>query len=242
MTIVGARVGFLRGDYGHDLAENPRFPTWPCTFDPMEAYRPLIEARRAGREAVRLFLCEGGEGVRLGADGAVTGVSERLLHAIEVIQEGAALHGLYLYWSLLDASSVEEGDAVTGSILAGGDAAARFAERVAAPIAKALDPQRTLALDAVSGATGESAEAVALIGDAVRAEAPIVITAGASAAHLPAVWRGGKLDGVDVRGPLATRAELAAALDDPRVAEERVPLFAGDAEAPDAPGYAAVFV
>ena len=119
-TILGARVGFLRGDYGHDLAENPRFPTWPCTFDPMHAYRPLVEAARAGRQAVRLFLCEGAEGIRVDGDGAVLGVSERLLEAIEVVQEGAALHGLYLYWSLLDAGAVAEGDTITGSILEGG--------------------------------------------------------------------------------------------------------------------------
>lgn len=242
MTILGARVGFLRGDYGHDFAENPRFPTWPCTFDPMHAYRPLVEAARAGRQAVRLFLCEGAEGIRVDGDGAVLGVSERLLEAIEVVQKGAALHGLYLYWSLLDAGAVAEGDTITGSILEGGAQAARFAERVAAPIARALDPQRTLGVDAVSDAGAGAAEAIARIGHAMRAEAPLVITAGATTKDLARLWPEAALDGVDVRGALPSRDALAEALSDPRVREEDVPLFAGDAEgAEGADAYAAVF-
>jgi len=129
-TLFGVNVPYLRGEYGHDLAENGRFPTWPCRFDPMHAYRPLIEARRMGFSAVRMWLCENAEGLKVDERGRIEGVSERLLESVRVVQEAAELHGLYLYFCLLDGNAwPREGDPISRSILAEADQAARFAER-----------------------------------------------------------------------------------------------------------------
>jgi hypothetical protein len=189
-TLFGVNVPYLGGEYGHDLAENPRFPTWPCRFDPMLAYGPLIEARRLGFRAVRMWLCENAEGIRVDDSGAVVGTSERLLESVKVIQEGAHLHGLYLYWTLLDGNAwPREGDPITRSILSDADQAARFAEKVVAPLAAVFDPELTIGVDVVNEPESSTAECV----DAARGGPPPspLPRAGGGAAHAgvePVEW------------------------------------------------------
>ncbi|MBX3274250.1 MAG: hypothetical protein KF729_28545 [Sandaracinaceae bacterium] len=258
-ALRGVNVPYLRGDYGHDLAPNPRFDDWPVSFDPMHAYRPLIEARDLGFEAVRLWLCENAEGL-LVEDGRVVGVHDDLYRALDVIQEAAALHGVRLYPCLLDANAwPREGDPITRAILADADAAARFAERAVAPIAARLDPSLLVALEIVNEpetATSECIEpggpapvawdaigrAVRLAGEAARAERPLLVGAGTGHVFLPSLWRADpRVDLVDVHayhanGGLPSRAQLAEYVGEPRLLDPRLPLIAGEAGIPKEDG------
>lgn len=260
MTLFGVNVPYLRGEYGHDLAENGRFPTWPCRFDPMHAYRPLIEARRMGFRAVRMWLCENAEGLRVDEAGRVVGVSERLLESVRVVQEAARLHGLHLYFCLLDGNAwPREGDPITRSILADPDQTARFAERVVAPLVRALDPELTLALEVVNEPETSTAEciddpsvaplaweelgrAIATIGDAARAERDVPITSGTMHVFLPRLWRSGaKLDAIDVHiyhedGGLPSREDLARYVGDDAILDPALPIVGGELGIPKDPG------
>ncbi len=257
-ALIGVNACYLRGDYGHDLAVNPRFPDWPVSFDTIHAYAPLVEAKKLGFDAVRLWLCENAEGIVVDDAGAVTGVHETLFHALEVIQEAAALHGLYLYPSLLDGNAwPREGDPITRSILDDADQAGRFAERVVAPIVKRLDPRLTMALEIVNEPETSSpdcadaserdpiaweriARAIRKSAAAARAEAPILVTSGAGEVFLPALFHHDPgLEAVDVHvyhrdGGLPSRADLAERVGDPRLVE--LPTFCGEAGIPKESG------
>ncbi len=259
-TLFGVNVPYLRGEYGHDLAENGRFPTWPCRFDPMHAYRPLIEAKRMGFRAVRMWLCENAEGIRVAEDGRVEGISDRLLESVAIIQEGARLHGVHLYWSVLDGNAwAREGDPITRSILSEPDQTARFAERVLAPLVRALDPAITFALDLVNEPETTTAEciddpaiapiaweelgrALRTLGDAARAERSIAITSGTMHVFLPRLWRSGAgLDAIDVHvyhedGGLPSREDLARYVGDDAILDPALPLIGGELGIPKDPG------
>lgn len=252
MTLFGINVPYLQGEYGHDLADNGRFPSWPCRFDPMHAYRPLIEARRLGFSAVRMWLCENAEGVRVDARGHVEGVSERLIESVKVVQEAARLHGLYLYFGLLDGNAwPRERDPITRSILADADQAARFAERVVAPLARVLEPELVLGLDVVNEPESSTAaciddpaiepvawesigRAVRIVGQAARAERSLLVTSGTTHVFLPQLWAAGaELDAIDVHiyhadGGLPSREDLARYVGDDRVLDPALPLIGGE--------------
>ena len=251
-TLFGVNVPYLGGEYGHDLAENGRFPTWPCRFDPMRAYGPLVEARRLGFRAVRMWLCENAEGIRVDRDGDVVGVSERLLESVAVVQEAAHLHGLYLYWNLLDGNAwPREQDPITRSILADADQSARFAEHVVRPLAAALDRELTIGLDVVNEPESSSRDcmkdgalepiewasigrAIRVAGQAARAERELLITSGTTHVFLPQLWRSGAgLDAIDVHvyhrtGGLPSREDLARYVEDDALLDPSLPIIGGE--------------
>lgn len=258
-TLYGVNVPYLRGEYGHDLAENGRFPEWPCRFDPMHAYRPLIEARRLGFSAVRMWLCENAEGLVVDKQGRVEAVSARLLESVRIVQEAARLHGLYVYFTLLDANAwPREGDPITRSIL-DGTQADRFAERVVVPVVRALDPEVALALEIVNEPETSTAEciedpsitpiawddigrAIRVAGEAARAERELVITAGTMHVFLPRLWRSGaKLDAIDIHvyhpdGGIPSREDLARYVGDDAILDPALPIFGGELGIPKDPG------
>ncbi|MFK7986464.1 MAG: hypothetical protein AB8I08_10560 [Sandaracinaceae bacterium] len=239
--LLGVCAPVLGEHYGHDLAVNPRFPTWPCSFDAMGAARPMALARRLGFGAVRLFLCEGGEGLRLDDEGRVIGVQRRLLESLEILQEAARLHGLYLYPSLLDAGSIEATqDPLTAQILKDPDATSRFAEHVVRPLAAALDPGRTVGLDVlrcpekVAGDVGWPAigRAVKTMGDAARDGARLLVTSGTTIDSLgDLLGASPAVDAVDLEldedALPPTRASLADRLGDAWI--RTAPLIVGSA-------------
>lgn len=260
-ALRGVNVCYLRGDYGHDLAPNPRFPTWPVSFEAMASYRPLIEARELGFRAVRLWLCENAEGLVV-EDGAVVGVHDDLLRALDVIQEAATLHGLKLYPTLLDGNAwPREEDPITRSILADPEQAARFAERVVRPIVAQLDPALLVALEIVNEPETATAEcmkpeetslepvpwaaigkAIQICGDAARAERSLLVSTGTGHVFLPSLWKSGPaLDLVDVHvyhptAGLPSREQLAEYLGDERLLDPSLPLIAGEAGIPKEDG------
>lgn len=255
--LFGVNACYFQGDYGHDLAPNPRFVDWPCSFDPMHIYRPLIEAKALGLDAVRVWLCENSEGILLDDDGHIVGVHESLLTAIDVLQEGAALNGVRLYLTLLDGNAwARERDPVTRAILSDTDATARFAEHVAAPIARRLDPELMVALELVSEpetATAacmkdtdlESIEWSAIggslvkLGDAARSEGELLVTAGTMHIFLPELLAADpKLTAIDIHvyhggGGLPSRQELATYAKDERILDRAFPLIGGELGVPD---------
>jgi hypothetical protein len=257
--LFGANVPYLYGDYGHDLAPNPRFPEWPARFDPLTAYRPLIEAKGLGLDAVRTWLLENAEGIVVDGGGRVTGVHPRLLDGIRVLSEAAHLHGLLLYFGLLDGNSwPREGDSITRSILADADQAARFAEHVAAKIAAVLDPRVTLGLEVVNepeSSTGDCIESpdvapipwasigrcITLVKQAVAAERDVWVTAGTLHVFLPALLgSGAELTAIDVHiyhpeGGLPSRADLIAYAGDHPLLREG-PLVGGELGIPKESG------
>lgn len=259
MTVLfGVNVPYLGGEYGHDLAENGRFPTWPCHFSAQRAYRPLIEAKRIGFSAVRMWLCENAEGIRVDDAGRVIGVSDALLDSIAILQEAARLHGLYMYWNLLDGNAwPREGDPITRSILADADQSARFAEHVVAPIVRRLDPAITFALDVVNEPESSTADcievggptpvawedigrAIRIAGQAARSERDLMITSGTMHVFLPKLWRSGaELSAIDVHvyhpnGGLPSREDLATYVEDPAILS--LPLIGGELGIPKDPG------
>ncbi len=262
MTLIGVNAPYLRGAYGHDLAPSGRHPDWPVDFDPMVAYRPLIESKTLGFGAVRMWLCEAAEGIVF-EDGQLTGVHPDLLESIRVIQEAARLHGQRIYWSLLDGNAVaREGDALTRQILTDPDTRAKFAELVVAPIAQVIDPELTFAFEIVnepetatddcmkdSDEVAEGVEPVSwadlgatirLAGDAARAELDTLVTAGTMHVFLPALFGADpKLDAIDVhvyhpRGGIPSRDDLVEYMKDESVRD--MPLIGGEFGIPkDAP-------
>ena len=260
-ALRGVNVCYLRGDYGHDLAPNPRFPNWPVSFEALASYRPLIEARELGFEAARFWLCENAEGIIV-EDGEVAGVHGDLLEAVEIVQEAAHLHGVKLYFSLLDGNAwPREGDPVTRSILADAAQAERFAELVVRPLCARLDPDLVIALEIVNEPETATSEcmvasesplepiewaaigrAIKICGDAARAEEDLLISAGTGHVFLPSLWRAEPaLDLVDVHiyhptGGLPSREHLAEYVGDERLLDERLPLIVGEAGIPKEPG------
>ena len=263
-SLLGVNIPYFFGSYAHDLARNPRFSDWPCDFDAMRVSGPLLEARALGLEAVRVWLCEGAEGLALDDRGRLTGVRPELLDAITVLEEAAVRAGVRLYWGLLDANSVHrDADTITRSILEDRDQGARFAEHVAAAIAKRLDPQVAVGLELLSEpetltedcadarpAAGEASIAWETIGTFLAqgkqaiesASASLVVTAGSMPVFLPKLFAcGAGLDAIDVHvyhddGGLPSRADLAGYANDARVLDPSFPLFAGECGIPKDPG------
>lgn len=263
-SLLGVNVPYFFGSYAHDLAKNPRFPDWPCDFDAMRVSGPLIEARALGLEAVRIWLCEGAEGIALDDRGRVTGVRPDLSEAISVLEEAAARAGVRVYWGLLDANSVHrDRDTITRSILEDPEQSARFAEHVAGAIAKRLDPKIAVGLEILSEpetltedcadarpSGGEPSIAWDTIGRFLAqskraiegANDALIVTAGSMPVFLPKLFAcGAGLDAVDVHvyhddGGLPSRADLAGYANDPRILDPSFPLFAGECGIPKDPG------
>lgn len=255
-ALIGVNTPYLRGEYGHDLAPNGRFPDWPVEFDPMHAFRPVAEAAWLGFGAVRVWLCENGEGIV----GDVESVHPDLLEAIRIFQEGAALNGVRVYWTLLDGNAVvREGDPITRSILTDAETRKRFVSNIVLPIADVLDPNVTFALEVINEpetATPEcfdaaekrapGAEPVAWedIGTTIRACSEAVdahvVTAGTMHVFLEKLWHvDPKLGAVDIHvyhpnGGLPSKDDLVEYVGDEAV--RALPLIAGECGIPKDPG------
>ena len=194
--IHGINLPYFFDAYGHDLAPNAVIAMGPGEIDPMRIYAALLAARERGFRAVRVWLCEGAEGILMDA-GVISGAHPVLVESVAIIQECASLSGLRLYWTLLDAHSCRRtGDQVSKAILTVRDEAGRFAERVAAPLVRRLDSGLTLAVEVVNEPEALSTEAsppgsstaawealgvaIRTIAEAVRAEnGKTLVTAGA---------------------------------------------------------------
>lgn len=257
--LFGVNACYLCGDYGHDLAPNPRFVDWPCSFDPMHVYRPLVETKQLGLDAMRLWLCENAEGILLDGGGRITGVHDDLLVAVDILQEAAALNGVRLYLTLLDGNAwAREEDPVTGAILSDPDATERFAEHVVAPLVGRLDPELLVALELVSepetataACMGESKQvpiswpsigrSLRTLGDAVRAERDVLVTSGTMHIFLPDLLGSDPgLTAIDIHvyhdnGGLPSRQDLASYAKEPRIADGSLPLIGGELGVPDDP-------
>ncbi len=265
--LYGINLPWLDGAYGHDLAPNELRPTWPCDFATLRAYRPLIQAADIGFRAVRVWLCENGEGIitegggprALGATGMPAKPHPQLVEGVTILQECARLLGLRVYWTLLDGNSWKrEGDALTHAILTDAEACAAFADRVAAPLVKLLNPAVTFGVEVVNEPEalspncvreGESVpwqvlgQSIRRVGEAVRAAMPgVMVTTGTYHVYLPQLCRAEPgLDAVDVHlyhatGGMPSREELAAKAGDRRIADGSLPLIAGECGMPpDAP-------
>jgi len=246
--LPGVNLPVFRGAVGYDLAPNAFLGTGPREVDPMHVYRPLLEAREIGFQAVRVWLCERGEGILM--DGAsITGVSPVLIESVAIIQECASLCGLKIYWTLLDAQAgrADDHDWLSRAVLTESDHAARFAERVIAPLARRFDPGVTFAveivnepdalIDARRDAGGEQWRVlgahIKMGVAAVHAEQPgAIVTTGVQRAALPGLWHSGAgLTAVDVHvdagAPLPSRSELAVELGDPAICHASLPVMAG---------------
>ncbi len=247
--IHGINLPYFCEDYGHDLAPNVVVAMGPRTVDPMRIYAVLLAARERGFRAVRVWLCESAEGILVDA-GVISGVHPVLVESVAIIQECASLSGLRLYWTLLDGHSCRRtGDQVSKAILTVRDEAARFAERVAAPLVRRLDSGLTLAVEVVNepealitegGPPGASiAEwqdlggAIRTIAEAVRAEqGKALVTAGSHRAALTALWRNAPgLTAIDVHQDaemqLPSRAEVMAVMPTDAVRDDAMPLLSG---------------
>ncbi len=263
-SLLGVNVPYFFGAYAHDLSRNPRFADWPCDFDAMRVYGPLLEARALGLEAVRVWLCEGAEGLVLDARGHLTGVRPDLLEAITILEEGARRAGVRIYWGLLDANSVHrDRDEITRSILEDADQAARFADLVARPIAAHLDPAVAVGLEILSEPetlTEDCADArpadgqrsidwetigrvLATARQAIHAARPeLLVTAGTMPVFLPKLWScGAGLEALDVHvyhadGGLPSRTDLAEYAADPRILDPGFPVIGGECGIPKDPG------
>lgn len=210
--LVGVSLPWLAGAYGHDLAPNERRPGWPAKFDAFDAYRPLVEARELGFEAVRVWSCEAGEGI-VTRDGVIDGAHPELIANARALEDGARLAGVRVLWTLLDGNTwTREGDALTHAIVCDPVVTARFAERVVVPLVRALDASVTLAieplhapealaLDAASPVAWESIAAfLRAVGDAVRDARPGTLVVAGTRPELvrSLATRDAKLDAVEV--------------------------------------------
>src|ERR1700735_4548281 len=228
LPLSGVSLPYFFAKYAHDLAPNPLSGLGPHHLDPTQIYGPMLSAHELGYRAMRIWLCEGAEGILI-KSGVIAGVHPVLVESIAIIQEGAALCGLRLYWTLLDGHSAgRTNDIVTRAIMSEHEHAARFAELVAAPIATRLDRRLTMGIEVINEPealmTNDSARdheqwrkcatAIKAIGDAIRsARSGAMVTAGTDRATLAMLWDSApSLDAVDihVKGdePLPSRADL----------------------------------
>ncbi|MFK7986360.1 MAG: hypothetical protein AB8I08_10040 [Sandaracinaceae bacterium] len=252
VTVYGVNLPWLHGSYGHDLAINEHYPDWGYAFDPARFAAPLDDAKALGFDAVRVWLCEYAEGIVTEGE-RIVGVHPALIENLTRLSEAASARSLSVYWTLLDANSVfRDDDALTQSILTDAAQTARFAELVAAPIARALDPEVTYALEAVnepevvtpscvesgpSIAWADVGRALRTIGDAVRAERDLRVTAGTMHVFLDELFDSQPaLDAVDVHvyhdnGGLPPASQLASFLGLP--VGEGIPLIGGECGLPE---------
>jgi len=243
--IAGVNLPTILGAYNHDLAPNERYPDWGCAFSPLWIFRYLAICREQGFSAVRIWLCEDGEGIVTDDGGRPVGVMPELMEAILIAQEGARLLGLRLYWTLLDGNAWQRnGDELTGQIFDDETVARLFAERIGAPIARILDPYLTYGLEIVnepeslsdevlgeSGLGWGSIEAsLRIIREVLhRAQPGVRITAGTQSAFLSRFVPSAKdapVDAIDLHvyhpeGGLPSRADLDVDIED-------LPLWAGE--------------
>jgi hypothetical protein len=259
LPLFGVNLPWLQGAYGHDLAPNERRPSWPCEFSPLRSYRPLVEASELGFEAVRIWLCENAEGiVTEGDQGRPDRPHARLLESLTVLQECAKLLGMRIYWTLLDGNAWRrEGDTLTHAVLSDPDACARFADRIAAPLASILDPAVTFGVEIVNEPEALSpscvkpaseavpwevlARSIRRIADAIHSARPqkTLVTAGTLHIHLPLLFAEDPgLNAFDVHayhltGGLPSREDLERAVDDRRLVDGSIPLIAGECGIPD---------
>lgn len=259
--LLGVNLPYFGDSYAHDMAKNARLEGWPCDFDLGRAHEALLLARSMHLEAVRIWLCEGAEGIDVDGSGRVTGVKPELLDAIKGVQNGAAISGVRIYWTLLDANGpMRDGDMLTHSILADADQASRFAEHVAAPIARAIDGAIGIGVDVINEpetVTVDCADVkrdhsppfiawetignvIAKARAAIRAErSDLLVTSGTTRHFLPKLWRAGAtLDALDlhvyhVDGGLPPRAALEDLIGDPAIAT--IPIIAGECGIPKEP-------
>jgi hypothetical protein len=215
----------------------------------MLVYGQLLEARNLGYRAVRIWLCEGAEGILMD-DEEISGLHPVLIESVAIIQEAAALSGLRLYWTLLDAHScARTGERVTRAILTEPNQTARFADLVAAPLSGHLDRHLTLAVEVVNepesllppdhGEPEQLAQwlrcsaAIKTIGDAIRSEqSGTLISSGSDLESLSKLWSSGPgLDLIDVHvkgdSPLRSRQELISQLAISEAQARSIPLIGG---------------
>jgi len=245
---AGINLPVLMGAYNHDLAPNQAYHDWGHEFGPLLGCRYLSICRVLGFAAVRIWLCENREGIRTDRQDHIVGTAPELLDAVACLQEGAAVAGLQLYWSLLDGNSFSQnGDRLTRRIASDPDQAARFAERVVSPLAAAMDPQVTFAVETVSEPENLSrqvlpeagvpweriTQSVRTMRDALHAGlSGVPVTCGVEPAYLPGLLGGAKagsdapVDAVDLHfyhpdGGLPSREDLPVDIGD-------LPLWAGE--------------
>jgi hypothetical protein len=238
-VICGVNLPVLLGAYGHDLAENPKHPDWGFEITPLLAYRYLSMCRVLGFTAVRIWLCENGEGVLTDDRGRITGVAPELLDAVRIFQHGAEFGRMKLYWTLLDANAWQHDRCeITRSVASDPEQAKRFAHEVAAPLVDAMDPDTVFAVEVFNEPETLSREvrpddgldwptlvrAIRTVGEVI----PFRVTSGTQAIFLPGMAVDGELpvDAVDVhvyhpRGGLPSRADLPVDIGDR-------PLWAGE--------------
>ncbi len=244
MPLPGVSLPYFFGNYGHDLAPNPLSGRGPRHIDPTKIYNPLLRAHELGYRAVRIWLCEGAEGILVNR-GVITGTHPVLVESIAIIQESAALCGLRLYWTLLDGHSWERTqDTVSRAILTEAEQTSRFAELVAAPLASRFDARLTMGVEVVNEPEAlmmtegrelrhHSGLAIKTIADAIRSARPgTMVTAGADRATLSMLWSAAPaLDAIDIHvkanQPLPSRAEIAEELHLSTTDSESIPLIGG---------------
>jgi hypothetical protein len=231
----------------------------------MRSYLPLIRASDIGFGAVRIWLCENGEGIVL-ENGKPARPHERLIESMTVMQECARMLGMAVYWTLLDGNSWKrEYDDLTHAILSDADTCARFAEKIAAPLVAKMDPDVTFAVEVVNEPEALSpncvkedplawhvlGRSIRKIGDAIRsARKGTMVTSGTGHVYLDQIVRAEMgLDAYDVHfyhpsGGIATREELAERSGDARIATREMRLilgeggvFEGDTDDPTIPNY-----
>ncbi|MCP4867161.1 MAG: glycoside hydrolase family 5 protein [Proteobacteria bacterium] len=237
--ISGVNLPVLLGAYGHDLALNPKYPHWGFEITPLLAYRYLAMSRVLGFGAVRIWLCENGEGVLTDDQGRITGVAPELLDAVRILQHGAEFGGMQIYWTLLDANAWQHDRcAITRSVASDLDQARRFAGEVAAPLVEAMDPETVFAVEVFNEPETLSTEVRPDDGvlwpdlvrsiRAIKAVIPYPVTSGTQAIFLPGMASDGELpvDAVDLHvyhpgGGLPSREDLPVDIGDR-------PLLAGE--------------
>jgi len=183
-------------------------------------------------------------------DGIISGLNPVLVESIAIIQECASLAGLRLYWTLLDGHSYKRThDLLSRAMLTEPNQTARFAELVAAPLTRRLDPRLTIAIEVVNEPEALMASeaianrdlavwhgygvAIRTIADAIRSERPgTLVTSGADRQILSKLWANTSgLDAIDVHikagMPLPSRADIMNELAIPAREADSIPLIAG---------------
>eukprot|EP01125_Pyxidicula_operculata_P001123 TRINITY_DN1105_c0_g1_i1.p1 TRINITY_DN1105_c0_g1~~TRINITY_DN1105_c0_g1_i1.p1 ORF type:complete len:352 (-),score=84.63 TRINITY_DN1105_c0_g1_i1:210-1265(-) len=100
--LSGVNLPWINGAYGHDLGPNPLQPNATLYYNGSMVGAIFRDIKRVGWNAVRFYLCEGGEGILLDENQYVTGLHPTFLKNLDDFVARAQQVDLLLYLTFSD--------------------------------------------------------------------------------------------------------------------------------------------
>jgi hypothetical protein len=103
--IKGANLPWIDGDYYNDIAVNPHYPSWGCTYSSADMNSYLADLHRMGVTVVRFWVNTDDQGCTLDANAYVTGVTTQFWTNLDNVVSLAGNNDISLYLTLNEGRS-----------------------------------------------------------------------------------------------------------------------------------------